>query len=66
MKKAYVAPTSETIQIVAEGPLALSAGSGLSENGGLNQGVRPGEDEFNGEFSSNKQGWNANDWSGEE
>lgn len=59
MKKTYSAPKSVAIQVVAEGPLALSAGSSLSGNGGINSGVRPGEDEF----SSNKQGWNADNWS---
>lgn len=62
MKKTYSAPKSVAIQVVAEGPLALSAGSSLSGNGGINSGVRPGE----GEFSSNKQGWNADNWSEEE
>lgn len=56
MKKTYSAPKSVAIQVVAEGPLALSAGSSLSGNGGINSGVRPGEDTFEGEFSSNKQG----------
>lgn len=55
MKKTYSAPKSVAIQVVAEGPLALSAGSSLSGNGGINSGVRPGEDTFEGEFSSNKQ-----------
>ena len=63
MKKTYIAPASETIQIAAEGPLALSAGSKLNDK---NQGLRPGEDNFNGEFNSNKQGWDASDWSDEE
>lgn len=44
MKKTYSAPKSVAIQVVAEGPLALSAGSSLSGNGGINSGVRPGED----------------------
>lgn len=46
MKKTYSAPKSVAIQVVAEGPLALSAGSSLSGNGGINSGVRPGEDTF--------------------
>lgn len=46
MKKTYSAPKSVAIQVVAEGPLALSAGSSLSGNGGSNSGVRPGEDTF--------------------
>lgn len=65
MKKTYSAPKSVAIQVVAEGPLALSAGSSLSGNGSINSGVRPGEDTFEGEFSSNKQGWNADNWSEE-
>lgn len=48
MKKTYSAPKSVAIQVVAEGPLALSAGSSLSGNGGINSGVRPGEDTFEG------------------
>lgn len=63
MKKTYSAPKSVAIQVVAEGPLALSS---LSGNGGINSGVRPGEDTFEGEFSSNKQGWSADNWSEEE
>ena len=66
MKKTYRAPKSVAVLFMAEGPLALSAGSSLSGNGGGNSGVRPGEDAFEGEFSSNKQGWDANNWSGEE
>ena len=62
MKKTYSAPKSVAIQVVAEGPLALSAGSSLSGNGGINSG----EDTFEGEFSSNKQGWSADNWSEEE
>lgn len=42
MKKTYSAPKSVAIQVVAEGPLALSAGSSLSGNGGINSGVRHG------------------------
>lgn len=60
MKKTYSAPKSVAIQVVAEGPL-----SSLSGNGGINSGVRPGEDTFEGEFSSNKQGWSADNWSEE-
>ena len=66
MKKTYSAHKNVAIQVITEGTIALSAGSSLSGNGGINSGVRPGEDTFEGEFSSNKQGWNADNWSEEE
>lgn len=59
MKKTYQAPSSNAVDITIEGPLMLSASSNVNNAG---QGIRPGEDEFNGEFQSNKQGWNSDEW----
>lgn len=62
MKKTYIAPTSETIELSAESMFLLGS---LTDNGSLNIDVNPG-DEYNGDFSTNKKGWDSSNWSGEE
>ncbi|MDO4930161.1 MAG: hypothetical protein Q4E59_03400 [Bacteroidales bacterium] len=50
MKKKYISPTSETINLIAEQMLALSVVTGET--------VDP-----NTSWSNKKSGWNSDDWS---
>lgn len=58
MKKLYTAPISNAFDVQTEGVIASSI---------IGEGpVKPGEEEFDGEFRSNQGGWNSDDWSGQE
>lgn len=40
----------------------LLGSSNLSDTGGDNLGITPGNDEFEGTFRSNQQDWGTNAW----
>lgn len=60
MKKTYIRPASASVQFSMESNLLGS--SNLSDTGGDNLGITPGNDEFEGTFRSNQQDWGTNAW----
>lgn len=59
MKKLYMTPSSTAFDVQTEGVIASSV---ISNNGS----VTPGDGEYNGEFLSNRGGWNSEDWNNAE
>ena len=60
MKKTYICPASESVIISME--CHLLVGSTLSNTGGDNLEITPGNDEFNDTFQSNQQDWGTSAW----
>lgn len=60
MKKTYICPTSASVRISMESHLL--GGSTLSNTGGDNLEITPGNDEFEGSFQSNQQDWGTSAW----
>lgn len=55
-KRNYEAPECEMISVSVE---SMLAGSMLSDDGGLNTGITPGDSEYDGEFNGKGAGgWN--------
>lgn len=60
MKKTYIRPASASVQFSMESNLLGS--SNLSDTGGDNLEITPGNDEFEGLFQSNQQDWGTSAW----
>ena len=60
MKKTYITP--EACSINLEAAEVLLAGSILSGGGHDYTEIAPGEGEYDGEFQSQKRGWNSDLW----
>lgn len=60
MKKTYIRPASTSVQLAMESNLLGS--SNLSDTGGDNLEITPGNDEYNGSFQSNQQDWGTSAW----
>lgn len=61
MKKTYISPAMAPCAVSLSH--ALLDSSDLSQNGGSNPAVTPGEEEYDGTF--NTRGWNCADWTEE-
>lgn len=60
MKKTYIRPASASVQFSMESNLLGS--SNLSDTGGDNLEITPGNDEFEGSFRNNQQDWGTSAW----
>ena len=60
MKKTYIRPASASVQFSMESNLLGS--SNLSDTGGDNLEITPGNDEFESTFRSNQQDWGTSAW----
>lgn len=60
MKKTYICPASASVRISMESHLLGE--STLSNTGGDNLEITPGNDEFEGSFQSNQQDWGTSAW----
>lgn len=60
MKKTYIRPASASVRISMESHLL--GGSTLSNTGGDNLEITPGNEEFEGSFRSNQQDWGTSAW----
>lgn len=60
MKKTYICPASTSVQLAMESNLLGT--SNLSDTGGDNLEITPGNDEFEGSFQSNQQDWGTSAW----
>ena len=60
MKKTYICPASASVRISMESHLL--GGSTLSNTGGDNLEITPGNEEFGGSFQSNQQDWGTSAW----
>ncbi len=56
MKKIYVMPSIDTFRLTTENSLAANSPSDTLDSGKDDQVVIPGEDPYDGEFSSNRRG----------
>ncbi len=60
MKMTYICPASASVRISMD--RHLLGGSTLSNTGGDNLEITPGNDEFEGSFQSNQQDWGTSAW----
>lgn len=62
MKKTYIIPQAEQIDLHPEGHILAS--SSLSGDGGSSEELLPGQGGHDGAFHAPSRGWNSDDWSG--